>query len=1588
MPKKLGKFGHSMRDLKAPSMKDLRAKSMKDLKAPSMKDLSGKIKASIKDVVGDKSSPHSPMPSLAEQNGSANSALDNNATNTTPATPLHSNRTNRVEYLPSSSYSKSPLPPSLPHHSTGVDVDDYIIESSDDDNDDDGGSYSQDEGLMPMQISQSMIGVESDDDGDSIMGMSTENELGEIGGKAIRKTSSADEYIEDVLSAVSDDDYYKQDYYMLGMPDLKDVEEEHDAEITSLSERILDEMSNHVEGEWMASAEGGGALGESDGPGERVGANDKDGGDIVDNDNNHTTVDDQSNFKTLMQKWKSEEGEISSSVLALPRNAMSQKEGHDADNSGGFSNSGVSDGNADQITVDHDGGTISTGTLPDMPPQDAMNDSIDASAVLAQTPLNNKDTDSSSSQLDEKIATIRSLVEETSAGRSAEELLALYEGREDELVKFLKKLQRSKLGEEERSKSSSGTGQEAGDSVGTSSVDGNGDDRRKLPDESVDASPGASGDEVPSQAMEIDRNENDDDRKFSRESVGVLRDASDGAGVTALQETQIDENDKKDDNTSDKDLQSNLAKELEHSDSEKEFNDFESMLKRAALSNGVKPSENETARPESGGDNRPESPIGNDFAAALKRAADSESGVLKQVPRPDSANSHDSDFAVALKQATRPDSANSNDSDFTAALKQATRPNSANSNDSAFATALKQATRPDSANSNDSDFAAVLKRATHSSTAEEDGLGGEGSSSRAEIKSQNSFAGLLKQATTKLRRSEPTIGAASEEGDAPSIPVAARIDEVRPQTPAVDKSEAALGILLTPPKVDQRGIVDNTPQVLVASAPMPLDDSMASPLSTTLTALSPSENTVAKLVNDNHKLRRRRKELLKALSSTAKQFSTYEKVCTKKISQLEERNRRLEQNPEERAGLELASSVAKDLNNSNSQLASCAKKYDGEIVRRLSNGVLTQEKQLKSKDDLISQLKLRCEVLKQSLVDKDGEILNEKNLWEEERAKLLKKLDSDSPIKEKHGELMSTKMECTRIKKDLETASGDITMLTTALETNNESLDAAVAELNKLKAWKAEYGEAAPKVAAPLDISHATDTEKLRIELKEKDQETMQLQKDLESSLNEIERLRESVNTAASAKGYNEFQDVVEDLKNEAHVSRKDADLAKERIKQLESELESKKGEMDKLRSTSSQGISSQDGQLQNGSGVASTNPSTTATAADMSHSTIDERSAALPSPMVGVGKRLGMGVGGLRRAFVAAAAPQTTTHFARGSSVTNQEEEPADYPALLKQRDLKIKSLDAMMHSYLRIIDKMKIDVEKMDSQKEEAEHTFLRRIEQLEEENKTYQIQVMGFENAFMALNEQRGSISSPSKSAQKQEGESIVDDHLWDEYDDDNRSDADVRSENLSLQRMVTELESSSSFQEDQIETLKAELIKLRVKSQQEKEAALARMAEENEIVVAQRSALETQLVEINRQAGTLRESLDNGNAHLASGDGGGGGSKASGSDAAFVTQVVMLEKANKVLESSVESLRFGMQEKLAPLLERIALLEEEKRIVEEEMNTKLSCREMTITNLEKQLHKGGHRKLKFSKKKGIKLSSIPSSSAAPDRAAGGH
>jgi hypothetical protein len=45
------------------------------------------------------------------------------------------------------------------------------------------------------------------------------------------------------------------------------------------------------------------------------------------------------------------------------------------------------------------------------------------------------------------------------------------------------------------------------------------------------------------------------------------------------------------------------------------------------------------------------------------------------------------------------------------------------------------------------------------------------------------------------------------------------------------------------------------------------------------------------------------------------------------------------------------------------------------------------------------------------------------------------------------------------------------------------------------------------------------------------------------------------------------------------------------------------------------------------------------------------------------------------------------------------------DYPSMVRQRDLKIKSLEVVTHSSSKIIEKMKLNTERMDSEREEAE-------------------------------------------------------------------------------------------------------------------------------------------------------------------------------------------------------------------------------------------------------------------------------------------
>jgi len=774
------------------------------------------------------------------------------------------------------------------------------------------------------------------------------------------------------------------------------------------------------------------------------------------------------------------------------------------------------------------------------------------------------------------------------------------------------------------------------------------------------------------------------------------------------------------------------------------------------------------------------------------------------------------------------------------------------------------------------------------------------------------FASMLKQASTKLSH--------QNEEKEEEVPEKAPWKKASNSGPLSISTEDDIQSSKDYPQTpnDHTVMMTNIEKLTNITSPDDESSNIYSP--TNSSPLPPAtSDVVKKIIKDNQKLRKRKKELLTLLSSTAQQFSSYEKVCTQKICKLEEENKRLHKKKSPRRlnrELQLAKTASAEIEELLAN-KSAVKMYDGEVVRKLSNGVLKQEKQLESKDELITQLKLRCEVLKQSLLDRDGEILQEKKLWEDERSKLLGRLDGDSPVKESnHGELLSKKMEVTRLKKELETALSDITMLTSSLETNNVALDSAVLELDKLKEVKAGNGIA---------VSRTTD--KLKKELSEKEGETTQLQSDLESALDEIEQLRKSVTAAASAQGYDDFQNVVEDLKIEMKRYKSDANTAKDELVQVKSQLEESKSELTKLRVDYiyAEGTAPDESTVGDGEENASA----------------DNIAAALNGEGA---QNLQPTSGGSARRFRLPGFGQKTS-----------PEESANLQTMVRQRDLKIKSLEAMIHSNTRIMDKMKGDIERMDNDKEEAEYTAAQKIEKLTEENKMYEMQVAGFEKTFMNLNERTlsGGHTDMERSlseAFKRNESDIVDEALFmsddapDQQDtgaggsENNKAMAELRENNLSLERMLSELQSSNSNQEDQIEKLNIELIKLRVKSQQEKETEVAHLTEENKIVIAQRSALENQLVEINKSAGVLRD---------------GGDDQVAGDDPVLVSQVVMLENANKVLESTVDSLRSDMQEKLAPLLEQIAHLESEKEIIEEEMDMKLELKEMTIKNLESSL-----------------------------------
>eukprot|EP00804_Cyclotella_cryptica_P016281 CCRYP_005750-RA/>CCRYP_005750-RA protein AED:0.00 eAED:0.00 QI:333/1/1/1/1/1/2/200/1845 len=774
---------------------------------------------------------------------------------------------------------------------------------------------------------------------------------------------------------------------------------------------------------------------------------------------------------------------------------------------------------------------------------------------------------------------------------------------------------------------------------------------------------------------------------------------------------------------------------------------------------------------------------------------------------------------------------------------------------------------------------------------------------------------------------------------------------------------------------------------------------------TSVGSFSPgTTHDMQKIIRENQRLRIKRQQLCESLGSMAQQFAAHESTSAEKIFSLEQKIRAL--------AAEKEHSVVVDKSGN----------YDAETVRRLSTGVLSQDKMLEAKDKQISQLTLRLEVLRRTLHDKEQNHKQSKKLWEEERMKFHNHVTS--PEKKSFlslkQELFESRMEVTRLKEALDNALSDIDALTAALESNNEALDNAVVELENLRKWKSEHNNDevhVPTISrAMIPILSSSPLRANEHELRrQKTTELAELQKDLEHSLHELNELRELVVTH-NRKDYRELEVEIQLLHDEAEASNLESKLAKQRIKQLSDDVDAKTKEMMQLRQEllvieparhqEEAPPAQEDVSVEK---LPSSSPKSDHRSKDIIKdffvvsdlvkkiSELKQRLAeyeksdednknedfkesknedtdtdvqSLPrspsSEQVGVAESSSSKKVQPESPLTARRLFQPLRRgWANASPLIRNPvvDSPESRESSMKEKDLEIARLNDTVKANTEVMEKLKRDIINIQSEKEELEFDFTSKIEKLKEENLAFASQVAALEKAFMEMNDKRVSdgdeatddgstelpLSPPSKS---------------EPFDTAQEEDEYLQSDHISLQRSIVELERTQSHQEDEIEHLKAELVKLRVTSQQEKDAALDQLREELAIVTAQRSALENQLIEINKSAGLLRNSLPdqassspNSKRHESAPDEPAsptcGLDGVAGGDPILVAQVVMLENANRVLESSVNSLRSDMQQKLAPLLEKIATLEEEKRIMEDEMNAKLECREMTITNLENSL-----------------------------------
>jgi len=184
--------------------------------------------------------------------------------------------------------------------------------------------------------------------------------------------------------------------------------------------------------------------------------------------------------------------------------------------------------------------------------------------------------------------------------------------------------------------------------------------------------------------------------------------------------------------------------------------------------------------------------------------------------------------------------------------------------------------------------------------------------------------------------------------------------------------------------------------------------------------------------------------------------------------------------------------------------------------------------------------------------------------------------------------------EVRRLKKELESALSDVIMLTEALESNNEALDAAVLELEeRWTRWERED----KGTAACVDEDANAELERLHSELREREFEVTCLQRELEEATKLGDELANTLtltqaeissqdrnlsaivesplnvetvdlSAVAAEERYDDLQRKFDNLMVDADVLKNDANVARVRIAKLESDLKVREDEIERLRSS------------------------------------------------------------------------------------------------------------------------------------------------------------------------------------------------------------------------------------------------------------------------------------------------------------------------------------------------------------------------------------------------------------------------------------